>query len=103
MILDGSEKVLQEACWNGRKEAASSVISVAPRSYFFRSGMGQIKNKDHCAEPRNTAPKFPNDTHIQLLRGREQCPPSSSTTSRITEIGRALPGALQDRFSLETK
>jgi hypothetical protein len=55
------------------------------RSYFFRSRMGQIKNKDHCSEPRNTAPKFPNDMHIQLLRGREQCPSSSSTTSRMTD------------------
>src|SRR5277367_6671768 len=60
MILDSSEEVLPEACWNGRKEAAS---------------------KDHCSEPRNTAPKFPNDnlssaiplprhTHIQLLKAR---------------------------------
>jgi hypothetical protein len=31
MILDNSEEVLPEACWDGCKEAASSVISVTPR------------------------------------------------------------------------
>ena len=39
MILDSSEEVLPEACWNGRKEAVSSVIGVHPTgangSYFL--------------------------------------------------------------------
>jgi len=91
MILDSSEEVLPEACWNGRKEAESLVIGVALRLgqagvIFFRNGMDQLKNQNHCSEPRNTTPKFPNDnlssaiplprhTHIQPLRGGSNAQP----------------------------
>jgi hypothetical protein len=57
----------------GAREAASLVFSVAPRVgqtgvISFGNGMDQIKNKDHCYESRNTAPKFPNENLSSLLR-----------------------------------